>query len=73
MAVKDDLVPCSQSLGFNDLVGSKDRQAIQFSAGHIGLAVGSRAQKELWPQVVQWLAERSERVGGVVRAEQHVQ
>ena len=49
MAVKDDLVPCSQSLGFNDLVGSKDRQAIQFSAGHIGLAVGSRAQKELWP------------------------
>jgi len=60
MATKDDLVPCAQSLPFNDLVGSTDRQTFQFPAGHIGLAVGSKAQKELWPQVVQWLAERSQ-------------
>jgi polyhydroxyalkanoate synthase len=60
MATKDDLVPCGQSLPFNDLVGSQDRKAIQFPAGHIGLAVGSKAQKELWPQAVNWLAERSE-------------
>ena len=60
MASKDDLVPCSQSLVFNDLVGSQDRQAIQIPAGHIGLAVGSKAQKELWPRAVQWLGQRSE-------------
>ena len=60
MATKDDLVPCNQSLPFNDLVGSTDRKAIQFPAGHIGLAVGSRAQKELWPQAVDWLARRSD-------------
>jgi len=60
MAKKDDLVPCSQSAPFNDLVGSSDRKTIQFPAGHIGLAVGSRAQAELWPQVVEWLAERSD-------------
>jgi len=59
MASKDDLVPCSQSLPFNDLVSSTDRKAIQFPAGHIGLAVGSRAQRELWPQAVDWLAVRS--------------
>jgi polyhydroxyalkanoate synthase len=60
MARNDDLVPCSQSQSFNDLVSSTDRRSIEFKAGHIGLAVGSRAQTELWPEVVRWLAEHSE-------------
>jgi len=60
MASKDDLVPCAQSEPFNDLVGSTDRKTIKFSAGHIGLAVGSRAQRELWPEAVQWYAKRSD-------------
>jgi polyhydroxyalkanoate synthase len=59
MAAKDDLVPCSQSRPFNDLVGSTDRKTLELSAGHIGLAVGSRAQKELWPQACDWLGARS--------------
>lgn len=60
MASADDLVPCAQSEPFNDLVGSHDRKAIKFKAGHIGLAVGSRAHRELWPEAVKWLAERSD-------------
>jgi polyhydroxyalkanoate synthase len=59
MATKDDLVPCTQSEPFTDLVGSTDRKTVRFSAGHIGLAVGSRAQRELWPHACEWLAERS--------------
>ena len=59
MARNDDLVPCAQSTTFNDLVSSKDRQSIIFPAGHIGLAIGSKAQKEVWPQVCDWLAKRS--------------
>ena len=59
MASKDDLVPCSQSRSFNDLVASTDRKTIEFPAGHIGLAVSSRAQKDLWPQACEWLAARS--------------
>ena len=59
MASRDHLVPCAQSESFNDLVSSTDRKAIKLSAGHIGMAVGSRAQEELWPPAVQWLAERS--------------
>lgn len=61
MAERDDLVPCAQSEPFNDLVGSTDRKAIKFKAGHIGMAVGSRAQRELWPEVVDWLAKRSDK------------
>lgn len=59
MAKKDDLVPCSQSKPFNDLVGSRDKEFIEFPAGHIGLAVGSKAQRELWPKAVEWLGKRS--------------
>ena len=59
-ATKDHLVPCGQSLPFNDLVGSQDRKTINFPAGHIGLAVGSKAQRDLWPKACDWLAERSE-------------
>ena len=59
MAHNDDLVPASQSEPFNDLVGSTDRKAITLATGHIGLAVSSAAHRQLWPQVVEWLAERS--------------
>ncbi len=60
MATRDDLVPCSQSEPFNDLVGSSDRKTMKLAAGHIGLAVGSRAQREIWPEACQWLAQRSQ-------------
>jgi polyhydroxyalkanoate synthase len=63
VASKDDLVPCAQSEPFNDLVGSKDRKIMKLPAGHIGLAVGSRAQRELWPAACDWLAHRSEAIG----------
>jgi polyhydroxyalkanoate synthase len=59
MATQDDLVPPSQSEPFNDLVGSSDRTTLKIPAGHIGLAVGSKAQKELWPAACEWLASRS--------------
>ena len=60
VATNDHLVPAGQSLPFNDAVSSPDRQAIQFPAGHIGMAVGSRAHRELWPKVCDWLAKRSD-------------
>ena len=59
MASKDNLVPCSQSAPLNDLISSKDKEIIEFKTGHIGLAVSGRAQKELWPKVVEWLGKRS--------------
>ena len=61
MATQDHLVPCGLSAPFNDAVGSTDRKAITFPAGHIGMAVGSKAGRDLWPAAVQWLGERSDR------------
>jgi polyhydroxyalkanoate synthase len=60
MAGSDDLVPCAQGRAFTDLVGSKDRKTILLEGtGHIGLAIGGRAQQEVWPQACEWLARRS--------------
>ena len=56
-AKHDHLVPCSQSLPFNDAVGSTDRKSINFAAGHIGMAVGSKAHRDLWPEACAWLAK----------------
>ena len=60
MASEDDLVPCAQGMPFADLVGSKDRKTILLKgSGHVGLAIGGRAQREVWPQAAEWLAKRS--------------
>jgi len=42
------------------LVSSRDKEKIIWPAGHIGLAVSGKAQKELWPRAVDWLAKRSQ-------------
>ncbi len=59
IAENDHLVPPNQSQSFCDRVGSVDRRTITFPAGHIGMAVGSKAHRDLWPTVVDWLVERS--------------
>jgi polyhydroxyalkanoate synthase len=59
LASQDTLVPPTQSAPFTELVGSDDKKTIELPTGHIGLAMGSAAQRELWPQAVAWLAERS--------------
>lgn len=60
VADSDHLVPAEQSTPLEKVVGSTDTTTLSTKAGHIGLAVGSRAHKELWPQACAWLAHRSQ-------------
>jgi polyhydroxyalkanoate synthase len=62
MASADHLVPPSQSEPLKTRVGSKDVKCRTLDAGHIGLSVSSKAHKTFWPEVTQWLADRSGRV-----------
>jgi polyhydroxyalkanoate synthase len=62
MASADHLVPPSQSEALKDKVGSTDVKCRTLDAGHIGLSVSSKAHKTFWPEVTQWLADRSGRV-----------
>jgi polyhydroxyalkanoate synthase len=59
IAEKDHLVPPASSLNFNELISSKDTKTIVFPTGHIGLSVSSKSLKGLWPEVADWLIERS--------------
>lgn len=53
------VLPC-QSTPLKQCVSSTDYTEMSSKVGHIGLSVGSRAHKELWPKATSWLAERSE-------------
>lgn len=55
----DHLVPLSASRPLVDAVGSADTQFISFKTGHIGMYVSSQSQKNIAPQIVEWVKARS--------------
>ena len=59
VAQKDDLVAPASSTALNTVVGSNDKSIIEFPSGHVGLIMGHRAHKEVWPKVGYWLKDRS--------------
>ena len=59
VASRDDLVAPASSKALNDVVGSDDKSLIEHHSGHVGLIIGERAHKEVWPTVGEWLRQRS--------------
>ena len=59
IASKDDLVAPTSSKALNDVIGSSDKSVLEFNSGHVGACIGSRAHKELWPKVGEWLKARA--------------
>lgn len=55
----DHLVSPASTRGIIPHVSSKDVKEMSIHAGHIGLAVSSKAHKTFWPEAVNWIAERS--------------
>jgi hypothetical protein len=55
----DHLVPPSQTEGIVPHVGTKDIKSMTLTAGHIVLAVSTKAHKTFWPDATRWLADRS--------------
>jgi polyhydroxyalkanoate synthase len=56
----DHLIPPDASTPFNEKVGSDDTTVMRMRSGHIGLSVSSSSHEELWPDVCEWYAERSD-------------
>lgn len=59
----DHLVPPQSTMTFNDYIGAKDKERLIAPVGHIGLSVSSKAHRDLWPKVAEWLGERSGAIG----------
>ena len=57
----DHIAPRQGTLPLLDMVGSEDVTHFDRPGGHIGLMAGSRARREIWPDLAGWLGERSDR------------
>ena len=56
----DHLVPPTASKPFSEVIPSEDTEILEARTGHIGLSVSSSSHRELWPDVCEWFAERSQ-------------
>jgi polyhydroxyalkanoate synthase len=55
----DHIAPPPGTKPLLELVGSDDVTCIDRPGGHIGLMAGSKARKEIWPDIAEWLSPRS--------------
>jgi polyhydroxyalkanoate synthase len=55
----DHIAPPGGTLALLDLVSSADVTYWDRPSGHIGLMAGSQAKHEIWPDLAEWLRERS--------------
>jgi polyhydroxyalkanoate synthase len=60
-AGSDHIAPREGTLPLLDLVSSQDVTHLARPGGHIGLMAGSKAKREIWPELARWLGERSSR------------
>ncbi len=60
-AGSDHIAPRHTTTPFLDAVGSDDVEHLARPGGHIGLMAGSKAKREIWPEISAWLAPRSQR------------
>ena len=56
----DHIAPRVGTLPLLDMTSSEDITHFDRAGGHIGLMAGSKARKEIWPDIADWLAERSD-------------
>lgn len=64
----DHIAPRHTTMPFLDLTSSDDIEHLDRPGGHIGLMAGSKARKEIWPLIGEWLAPRSGREPADARA-----
>jgi polyhydroxyalkanoate synthase len=57
----DHIAPRPGTMPIFDMVASRDVTHMDRPGGHIGLVAGSAARREIWPELADWLRERSER------------
>ncbi len=57
-ASRDAICPPRAATALLDHVGATDTAVVEVPGGHVGAVVGSRAAKEMYPKLIDWLAPR---------------
>ncbi|HWC86292.1 MAG TPA: alpha/beta fold hydrolase [Solirubrobacteraceae bacterium] len=55
----DHIAPPDGTVPLLDVVASEDVTLLDRPGGHIGLMAGSKAKHEIWPELADWMSERS--------------
>ena len=55
----DHLVPLAHSTPFMDAIGSTDKTFQHYKTGHIGMFTSSKSRKDIIPNIIEWLKDRS--------------
>ena len=58
IALRDHICAPPSSRALMDLVGSTDRELVEFDTGHIGLTTSRRSLRDLWPRIAAWIEAR---------------
>lgn len=58
-AQHDHIVPAAASAPLIEMIGSRDKEAVELKGGHVSLVAGGNAIRRLWPKLTDWLSERS--------------
>lgn len=59
-ATRDHIAPRSGTMPLLNVLPGPDVEHLDGDGGHIGLMAGSRARGDIWPQIRDWLAPRSQ-------------
>jgi polyhydroxyalkanoate synthase len=60
VAEYDHIVAQSQAESIMELVSSEDKELRVIPSTHVGIMASGRARSKLWPELVEWLAPRSD-------------
>lgn len=58
-AEQDHIVPPQSAVRGHERLGSEEKELEVFAGGHIGVVIGSKGRRELWPRMMAWF-ERHE-------------
>lgn len=58
-ASRDNICPPAAANALNERVGSEDVETIEVPGGHVGMVVGSKAPKKLYPAIAEWIHQRN--------------
>jgi len=57
-ATRDQICPPAAAEALLGLVGATDTSVLEVAGGHVGAVVGSRAAREMYPALIEWLGPR---------------
>ena len=57
-ATRDQICPPAAAEALLPLVGATDTSVLEVAGGHVGAVVGSRAAREMYPALIEWLGPR---------------